>query len=93
MSVDHALADIARQLGVSASLLKLRFHQTRKCSLRDTLVTTRLDEVKRLLTTSDYPVGQIAKMCGFSSSVVLNHLFKKKFGTSPGKWRRAPLPG
>ena len=82
------VTDIARQLGVSVSLLKLRFQQTRNCSLRDTLITTRLDEVTRLLKTSDYPVSQIAKMCGFSSSVVLNHLFKRKFGTSPGRWRR-----
>jgi LacI family transcriptional regulator len=81
------VTDIARQLGVSPSLLKLRFHQTRNCSLRDTLIATRLDEVTRLLKTSDYPIGQIAKMCGFSSSVVLNHLFRKKFGTSPHKWR------
>ena len=81
------VTDIARQLGVSPSLLKLRFHQTRNCSLRDTLIATRLDEVTRLLKTSDYPIGQIAKMCGFSSSVVLNHLFRKKFGTSPQKWR------
>ena len=81
------VTDIARQLGVSPSLLKLRFHQTRNCSLRDTLIATRLDEVTRLLKTSDYPVGQIAKMCGFSSPVVLSHLFKKKYGTSPGRWR------
>ena len=81
------VTDIARQLGVSPSLLKLRFHQTRNCSLRDTLISTRLDEVTRLLKTSDYPVGQIAKMCGFSSPVVLSHLFKKKYGTSPGRWR------
>ena len=81
------VTDIARQLGVSPSLLKLRFHQTRNCSLRDTLIATRLDEVTRLLKTSDYTIGQIAKMCGFSSSVVLNHLFRKKFGTSPQKWR------
>ena len=81
------VTDIARQLGVSTSLLKLRFRQTRNSSLRDALVTTRLDEVTRLLKTSDYPVGQIAKICGFSSSIVLSHLFKKKFGTSPGKWR------
>ena len=81
------VTDIARQLGVSPSLLKLRFHQTRNSSLRDTLITARLDEVTRLLKASDYPVGQIARMCGFSSSVVLNHLFKRKFGTSPGRWR------
>ena len=81
------VTDIARQLGVSTSLLKLRFHQTRNSSLRDALIATRMDKVSRLLKTSDYPVGEIAKMCGFSSSVVLNHLFRRKFGTSPGKWR------
>ena len=83
------VTDIAQKLGVSTSLLKLRFHQSRNCSLRDTLITTRLDEVTRLLKTSNYPVGQIAKMCGYSSSAVLNHLFKKKFGTSPGRWRKS----
>ena len=83
------VTDIARQLGVSISLLKLRFHQTHNRSLRDALIATRLGEVTRLLKTSDYPVGQIAKMCGFTSAVVLNHLFKKKFGTSPGKWRKS----
>ena len=82
------VADIARQLGVSTSLLKLRFHQTQNCSLRDTLITTRLNEVVRLLKTREYSVQQIAKMCGFSSSAVLNHLFKKKFGTSPCQWRK-----
>ena len=85
------VTDIARQLNVSTSLLKLRFRQTRNCSMRDTLITTRLDKVTHLLKTRSYPVGQIAKMCGFSSSVVLNHLFKKKFGTSPGKWRIAAI--
>jgi LacI family transcriptional regulator len=86
------VTDIAQKLGVSTSLLKLRFHQSRDCSLRDTLITTRLDEVTRLLKTSNYPVGQIAKMCGYSSSAVLNHLFKKKFGTSPGRWRKTDTP-
>ena len=81
------VTDVARQLGVSTSLLKLRFHQSRNCSLRDMLITTRLDEVTRLLKTSDYPISQIARMCGFSSPVVLNHLFKKKFGVCPSKWR------
>ena len=81
------ITDIARQLNVSTSLLKLRFRQSRNCSMRDTLVRARLNKVTHLLKTSSYPIGQIAKMCGFSSSVVLNHLFRKKFGTSPGKWR------
>jgi LacI family transcriptional regulator len=81
------VTDIARQLGVSTSLLKLRFQQIHKCSLRDILISTRLNKVTELLKTSDYQIGGIAKMCGFSSAVVLNHLFKKKFGMSPSIWR------
>ena len=81
------VTDIARQLRVSPSLLKLRFRQIRNRSLRDTIIEIRLAEVMRLLKTSDYPTGQIAKMCGFSSSAVLDHLFKKKFALTPGEWR------
>ena len=82
-------ADVAKHLGVSPSLLNLRFQQARNCSLRDTLIAARLGEVMRLLKTSDYPVSQIAKMSGFSSSTVLNHLFKRKLGISPDRWRKA----
>lgn len=82
------IMEIPRQLGVSNSLLKLRFQQTRGCSMRDALTGVRLREVKRLLLANTYPVQQIAKMCGFSSPAILNHLFRKKFGTSPSKWRK-----
>ena len=81
--------DVAKHLGVSPSLLNLRFQQARNCSLRDTLIAARLGEVMRLLKTSNYPVSQIAKMSGFSSSTVLNHLFKRKLGISPDRWRKA----
>ena len=83
------VCDIARRLGVSPSLLKLRFRQVQNRTPRDMLVASRLDEVCRLLKTTSYSVNNIAKMCGFSSSVVLNHIFNKKFGVSPGKWRKS----
>ena len=86
------VSDIAQRLGVSPSLLKLRFRQVQNRSPRDTLVASRLGKVCRLLKTTSYPVSNIAKMCGFSSSVVLNHIFNKKFGTSPGKWRKMISP-
>lgn len=81
--------DITSQLGVSHSLIRLRFRQLRNRSLRDTLVSSRLEKAKRLLQTTQYPIKGIAQMCGFSSAVILNHLFKKKTGVSPGQWRKA----
>ena len=86
------VADIAQQLGVSPSLLKFRFRQLRGHSLRDEMIATRLDKVKQLLLTDNYTVGQVAKMCGFSSAVTLNHLFRKRFATSPSAWRDCHCP-
>ena len=86
------VADIAQQLGVSPSLLKFRFRQLRDHSLRDEMIATRLDKVKQLLLTDNYTVGQVAKMCGFSSAVTLNHLFRKRFATSPSAWRDCHCP-
>ena len=81
------VTDIARQLGVSTSLVKIRFRQFRGHSLRDEMIATRLDKVKQLLQANNYTIGQIAKMCGFSSAVTLNHLFRKRFATCPSAWR------
>lgn len=81
------VTDIAHRLGVSTSLLKIRFRQLRGHSIRDELVNTRLNEVKRLLQSTDYTISQIARTSGFSSSVTLNHLFRKRFSMTPSQWR------
>lgn len=86
------VTDIARQLGVSTSLVKFRFRQLRGHSLRDEMIKNRLDKVKQLLLADDYTIKQIAKMCGFSSSVTLNHLFRKRFASSPSTWRKNNRP-
>ena len=56
------------------------------------MIKNRLDKVKLLLLADDYTIKQIAKMCGFSSSVTLNHLFRKRFASSPSTWRKNNRP-
>ena len=42
-----------------------------------------------LLSTTGLPLRRIAAESGFSTEIYLSGLFRKRFGVSPGAWRRA----
>ncbi|WP_239166671.1 GlxA family transcriptional regulator [Actinoplanes italicus] len=48
----------------------------------------RLDEVRRLLESTDLLIDQIAAACGFGSAVTLRQSFAAAFDTSPSEYRR-----
>ncbi|PLT43641.1 Transcriptional regulator, AraC family [Paenibacillus pasadenensis] len=49
----------------------------------------RLDEARRLLLHADLSVLEIALHCGFSSDAQLCAMFKRRFGMTPGQFRRS----
>ena len=51
----------------------------------------RLDLVKRLLSTSDRPLVDIAYATGFSSQANFNRAFRKAVGTTPSAYRAQKL--
>ena len=79
--------DIVRHLGVSSRLALLRYSEATGHSLREELVRRRLARAQHLLGTTGLPVSRIATRCGFSSSVVLGHIFRKRCGLTPRAWR------
>lgn len=48
----------------------------------------RLEKAKLMLTQSDKPVYEIAKMCGFTSAAHFNHIFKEYETSPPSKYRK-----
>ena len=86
----HGLSvqDLARRLGVSQQLLALRFRQFENRSVRETIIDTRLGCVKTRLAQPYTDLASIARDCGFHSANRLAHLFKKRFGLSPGAFAR-----
>ena len=48
----------------------------------------RLSMAERLLRSSDHSVLDIAQMSGFDNLSYFNRIFKRKYGISPGKYRR-----
>lgn len=83
------VADVAKHLGVSRSLLDLRFRQFNGESVNSILVRMRLDAVKRLLATTRRSILSIGEDCGFSNPSYLKTLFRSRFKVSMRDWREA----
>jgi LacI family transcriptional regulator len=80
--------DVVDHLGVSRSLLSLRFRQIQRESILQTIRTRRMREVKRLLSSTAYPIARIISMCGFRSENSPKNLFRKMFGMTMSEYRR-----
>lgn len=80
--------DVVRHLGVSRSLAALRFREYQGETIREVILRTRLEEVKKRLATTQLSVAKVARVCGFTDIPHLQMVFKKHFGVPMGKWRR-----
>ncbi|MBQ8126407.1 MAG: substrate-binding domain-containing protein [Kiritimatiellae bacterium] len=80
-------ADVATHLGVSRSLLDLRFRQICGKSVLQEITDRRLDEVKRLLAETGLPIIRIGQQAGFNDPDNLKRLFRRRFGVTMRDWR------
>jgi len=83
-----SVSDVVTHAGVSRSLLSLRFRQVRKESILQTIRGRRIQEMKRLLSSTSYPVARIISMCGFKSENSPKNLFRKMSGVTMSEYRR-----
>lgn len=58
------------------------------CSVADYINRVRLEQVARLLTTTELPVRDAALACGFDNPPYLYTLFKKQYGVTPGEYKK-----
>ena len=83
-----SVPDVVAHLGVSRSLLSLRFRQIQKKSILETIRDRRMQEVKRLLENTTYPISRIVSTCGFKSENSPKNLFRKMFGMTMFEYRK-----
>jgi LacI family transcriptional regulator len=79
--------DVAKALGVSRSLLTLRFREYAGGTVVDAINDVRLKQVRLLLETTRRPIGIITAASGFRSANYLKRLFRRKFGMSMRDYR------
>jgi len=77
----------ANMLGISLRKFNLVFKERFGISPKHWLMETRLARARYLLSNTMMPVGDIASQCGFSNHAYFSESFRKRFSSSPLKWR------
>jgi len=86
------IADLAREVGVSRSVLADRFRQYLGEPPVAYLTRWRLQLGAQMLSSTSYSVAQIAFKVGYDSEQAFNRAFKRKFGNPPGRYRNETKP-
>ena len=90
---DHAcdginVSDVLSHVHLSRRKLESQFLQATGKTPHDMISTIRTDRVQRLLQQSELSLDEIAKHAGFEHTEYMSVVFKKRFGVSPGRYRR-----
>ena len=79
--------DVADHLGISRTLLDLRFRETGNTSVGRLILEHRLNALAALIAKSRYPLLKAIKQCGFGSVNHAKAVFKKRFGMTMREYR------
>lgn len=80
--------DVAAHLGVSRTLLDLRFREAGNTTVGRQILEKRLAALASMLRRSKAPISRMIRECGFGSANHAKAVFKKRFGTTMREWRR-----
>lgn len=89
--VELSLAELAPMVSCSPRHVNRLFREELGASFREKQIELRLAKACELLASSNAKVVEVALESGYQSSSVFSELFKRRFGVSPGQWRRQRL--
>lgn len=88
---DWSVAHLAREIGVSRTVLADRFKHFLDQPPMKYLVQWRLQLAAQKLKANDTPLKIIADEIGYESEAAFSRAFKRHFGLPPANWRRLRL--
>ena len=89
--INLSVDDLAARFSCSRRHLNRLFHQHFGASVTALRMEMRLLKAISLLRDADIKIINVADQCGFNHLGLFNTCFKRRFGTSPGRWRRSGL--
>ncbi len=91
--LDLSVGELAAKFGCSRRHLNRLFHQYFGFSVGALRMEMRLLKAVSLLRDVEAKVINVAAQCGFNHLGLFNTCFKKRFGASPGRWRKQAAQG
>lgn len=86
---DLNLSDVADHVGLNEKYFSNRFTKEAGETVSAYLTGIRMQKAKEILKTTNFKVYEIAEMAGYHNVEHFNRVFKKTFGISPTKFRKA----
>ena len=81
------LEETAGHVGLNPAYFSTLFKQSCGSSFKEYLNMIRIEESKRLLANTDYPILDIAVSVGFEDQSYFSKVFKKYTGLTPKQYR------
>jgi LacI family transcriptional regulator len=75
--------------GVARQTFYNRFQEVLGKSPADAIRDRKLDEVRRLLTTTDLPLTMVSDLAGFSTALFLSKIFRRAEGVTMSDYRKS----
>lgn len=85
---DLPLERLAKIACMGTTKLKKSFKQLHGCTITEYIQQRRMGQAEHLLIHTDFTIGQIAEMIGYSTSSRFAELFRKSTGILPAEYRR-----
>jgi AraC-like DNA-binding protein len=89
--INLSVSELAGQFSCSRRHLNRLFHQHFGISVAALRMEMRLLKAISLLRDPEAKVINVAEQCGFNHLGLFNTCFKRRFGASPGQWRKSSL--
>ena len=87
--INLSVGELADKFNCSRRHLNRLFHQHFGVSVASLRMEMRLLKAVSLLRDANIKVINVAEQCGFNHLGLFNTCFKRRFGTSPGQWRKS----
>lgn len=84
---DWNIDKICKKLNLSRSYIQHLYKSFFGASIMEEVLLGRIEYAKYLLSSTDFTVCSISKMCGYANDVHFMRLFRKATGTTPSKYR------
>jgi AraC family transcriptional regulator len=87
LAEDLSVASLADFAGVSQTHFRRLFREALGASVHQFVQAARMEQARKLLSTSSMPISKIAEECGFSSQSHMTTSFRKVFAATPAEYR------
>jgi AraC-like DNA-binding protein len=89
--LDWNIPAISKNLGISKSHLQRLYREFFSTSIKDEIISARMNKAMQLLRHTDFKVQEIAEHCGYNNENHFMRQFKEKFGVTALQYRKNPM--